>query len=131
MLISLMMLLQSQDPLWNYEWKNRVVLISSSDQDMLDSQLATFHIQQLEMTERDLVIISLLNGKVMVDGIPSEISPIEIKRAFVLGDSNFTLVLIGKDGREKLRSKSLVEPSDIFALIDQMPMRRHELRSKR
>ena len=40
----------------------------------------------------------------------------------------FTLILIGKDGFVKLRSKEVVTPKRIYALVDAMPMRKDEKR---
>ncbi|NJL13025.1 MAG: DUF4174 domain-containing protein [Microscillaceae bacterium] len=43
----------------------------------------------------------------------------------------FTLLLIGKDGGEKLRSPEALPPSQLFALIDAMPMRRREIENQK
>lgn len=39
----------------------------------------------------------------------------------------FSVVLIGKDGGEKLRQDSLLTARELFALVDAMPMRRAEM----
>lgn len=41
----------------------------------------------------------------------------------------FTLVLMGKDGTEKLRSDKPVTTRELFELIDSMPMRQAEMRA--
>ena len=43
---------------------------------------------------------------------------------------DFTVVLIGKDGTEKERFSEPVEPTLLFNLIDQMPMRRREMKEE-
>jgi hypothetical protein len=43
----------------------------------------------------------------------------------------FAVILMGKDGGIKLRRQSQTKLTDIFALIDAMPMRREEMRQKR
>ena len=43
---------------------------------------------------------------------------------------SFTLVLIGKDGTEKLRSEKPVLLKELFDLIDGMPMRQAEIKEK-
>ena len=43
----------------------------------------------------------------------------------------FEVVLVGKDGGEKLRSAVPIEPERLFETIDAMPMRRQEMRSQR
>ena len=42
----------------------------------------------------------------------------------------FAAVLVGKDGTVKHYSGEPVEPEDLYALIDQMPMRRREVRER-
>jgi Domain of unknown function (DUF4174) len=47
---------------------------------------------------------------------------------YQVSKSDFTLLLIGKDGFVKLRSKEVVKPERIYALVDAMPMRKDEMR---
>lgn len=68
------------------------------------------------MAERDLVVIIVEKET-------------EYKKYNVTPDQ-FTLLLIGKDGGEKFRSAKPVEIETIFRLIDSMPMRQAEMRSK-
>ncbi len=69
------------------------------------------------MAERDLVII-------IVEEEP------EYKR-YNVAPNQFALLLIGKDGGEKLRSDKLVKIETIFRLIDSMPMRQAEMGRKK
>jgi hypothetical protein len=41
--------------------------------------------------------------------------------------SNFTVVLVGKDGGEKMRETSPIALKTLFSTIDEMPMRRAEM----
>jgi hypothetical protein len=43
----------------------------------------------------------------------------------------FSVVLIGKDGGEKLRRSTPLSPDELFALVDAMPMRRAERRERK
>ena len=43
---------------------------------------------------------------------------------------NITVVLIGKDGGEKLRREKGATLGEIFGLIDTMPMSRREMQGK-
>lgn len=67
----------------------------------------------------------------------------DVRVVRVLGDSDaalraryrapmeaFTVILIGKDGGEKLRSGEPVTTGELFALIDTMPMRQQEMRRR-
>lgn len=51
--------------------------------------------------------------------------PASLRDAWDVPADAFCLILVGKDGGEKLRRDEPVELSEIFALIDSMPMRRH------
>ncbi|MEM1164222.1 MAG: DUF4174 domain-containing protein, partial [Pseudomonadota bacterium] len=41
--------------------------------------------------------------------------------------ADFTVILVGKDGGEKFRRNGLVDPDELNALIDTMPMRLQEM----
>jgi hypothetical protein len=49
---------------------------------------------------------------------------------FLSEDGNFEVVLIGLDGKVKLRQDQLLKRERLFKTIDSMPMRQHELRSR-
>jgi hypothetical protein len=57
-----------------------------------------------------------------------------IERDFIIetrfGPAAFSVVLIGKDGGEKLRQTTPLTPADLFALVDAMPMRQAEMRER-
>ena len=53
-----------------------------------------------------------------------------LRKQLRLMTSQFVVVLIGKDGGEKLRRTHRVDLGEIFALIDAMPMRRQEMRER-
>lgn len=44
--------------------------------------------------------------------------------------TDFTIILIGKDGGEKYRSNQLLQPSFLYGLIDAMPMRKNEIKNR-
>ena len=50
------------------------------------------------------------------------------RRRFHVGEGDFTVILIGKDGGEKLRSKTPVTMERLIKVIDAMPMRQKEAR---
>ena len=58
-----------------------------------------------------------------------------VERDFVVetkfGAQDFAIVLIGKDGGEKLRRTTLLPIAELFALVDAMPMRRAEMRERK
>jgi len=89
-----------------YRWKSRV-LLHFGEHTQLSAQT------QAAFKERDLVLLKAN-------------SP-ELRKAFKV-NSPFALILIGKDGGEKARWLTPVNPQIILNLIDSMPMRQSEIR---
>lgn len=89
-----------------HQWKHRVVLLKAPDasDSLYRDQLARFANQKAEMDERDMVVLSQFNS------------------------TEFQAVLIGKDGGRKREQAKPMNPDDLFALIDSMPMRQAEMR---
>jgi len=54
-----------------------------------------------------------------------------MRSQFDIRPGQFTVILIGKDGEEKLRSMGQVSMEELFSLIDAMPMRQSEIRERR
>ncbi len=102
-----------------YRWKNRLIILVSDTPNSakLNQQRQIFEQKQSQLEERDMI---LLNRQTQ--------SP-DLSR-FAL-DTHFEgVLLIGKDGGIKLQKPFFVEPQEIFDLVDSMPMRRAEMRSK-
>lgn len=115
-----------------YQWKNRVLLLKDTDlnSDWLSAQLKRLQLNQKELDDRDLLLF-LLNDNSVYDANQSltELQSVVIIKKYNLSDFK-GLVLIGKDGGIKLKEKFIVNPSTIFELIDEMPMRISELKDK-
>ncbi|MBW4517481.1 MAG: DUF4174 domain-containing protein [Timaviella obliquedivisa GSE-PSE-MK23-08B] len=47
-----------------------------------------------------------------------------------MAPGKFTVILVGKDGTEKQRSQTPIDPATIFRTIDAMPMRQQEMRDR-
>lgn len=101
-------------------WKNRVLLIyaPAGSERQLALQEQSLRTHEAELKERDVAQIILRE--------PAE----DRKTAdrFKLAEAGFTVLLIGKDGGEKLRSHDVVSPAMLCDLIDSMPMRQQEMR---
>lgn len=99
--------------------KRQLLLFTQNrDTGLAEKQLAIWKEAQAEMEERDLTITvitgnDLLYKKYKVDSL-----------------TEFTVILLGKDGGEKLRTQNLLTTNKLFALIDAMPMRRQEMQKK-
>lgn len=53
------------------------------------------------------------------------------RREYGVAAGGFEALLVGRDGGVKLRSSRPIVSSELFARIDEMPMRRRELREMR
>ncbi|WP_161889856.1 DUF4174 domain-containing protein [Pontibacter russatus] len=117
-----------------YKWKKRPLLLfspSGSNPDYL-RQKENIQADAPGLRERDMVVVVELVGpdKVYIDGALQRRRRSQTLRArFRVPPESFTVLLIGKDGTEKSRNTSPVGLDKIFGRIDQMPMRRQEMRS--
>lgn len=118
----------SAQELTEFKWKKRILLIMDVNNDLpaRNTQISKFVIRHDEMEERDLVLFVCTGKEVLdKDGLKTDINPDKISYGEFQG-----VILIGKDGGVKLRKKFIVEPKEIFDLIDQMPMRRSEMKNR-
>ena len=119
-------------------WNERVVIIYApkGSEKQLGRQEALLRLHNVELTERDitqLVVRTPAESSAAADqlrggGTPAENA--EIVKRFKLSGAGFTVLLIGKDGGEKLRSHEIVSPETLCQLIDSMPMRQEEMREE-
>lgn len=121
------------EPLKKHLWKDRVVLLfSESDAcPSLQLQRALLTEETEEVTDRDLVVYQVLPNTVL--GPDRQPLPKADQSWFCTtylkeGLDGFTFLLIGKDGTVKLEKNEPVAMSQLFGLIDGMPMRRAEMR---
>lgn len=122
----------SQD-LEEHRWKDRLILIlaDSYKNSGLTKQLREFSTKTDALQERKLILYRILpasyqKGIKKSDAIKNNTL---FKRYNSLNE-DFKIILIGLDGGIKLESNKVISSSQIFDQIDQMPMRRHELRTK-
>ena len=117
-----------------FQWKNRIILVfaPSSNSDVYKRQMQEFEGQEHGILDRDLIILELFEDGESRWGnksLSERVAP-RMRRQFEVGEGEFVLILIGKDGTVKLRSNHPVAASKIFDLIDSMPMRQEEMRRK-
>ncbi len=110
------------DPLKDYLWTNRIIISFSNTASNTERHLL---IQQIEAEKceyrlRDLVHIDLIKGSGDYE---------RLRHKFSIADHpEFKLLLIGKDGKEKLSTNS-GDLKAIFSVVDSMPMRKKEMHS--
>ena len=103
----------------DYRWKNRVLLIfGDPTTDKFQAQKTILAGNPEGLEDRDMVILEPPQTNTLAE-------------RYKVDPKNFTVILVGKDGGEKLRQEEPVTLDQLFGLIDQMPMRRREMRDQR
>ena len=134
-LLPLMTMAQSNDIVQQHQWKQRVLLIFSPDafDSLYQQQLAEYQQQKVGLEERDLVMYKILDDKIIAPtGKEYDRSVAQVLRdQYQVSGKGLTVVLVGKDGGEKLTEQGLLSTDKLFATIDKMPMRQQEMRRQR
>lgn len=109
------------NPLAEYLWKSRVLVIAAPDADdpRLAAQRQALASARAGTAERDLVAVEAVGG---------DPRAVAIRTALGLPADGFRAVLVGKDGGAKLSADEPIPPQRLFSTIDAMPMRRDEMR---
>ena len=118
----------------SFKWKNRLLfLFASSEEDQTYHTLKEeINRQDREIRDRDLLISQIFEkgesrlGKERL----SSGQVLSLRKHLSVPSGQFMIILIGKDGGEKLRQDRVVELKEIFKIIDAMPMRQQEMRKK-
>ena|SRR5579875_2756631 len=106
-----------------------LIFASKPDDPQLEIQLRTLNEHAPEAAERDITVIALpYNNPSPTAAIMSSSEAEAARRRFKVAPADFAVVLIGKDGGEKLRSTHPVPFSRLRDTIDSMPMRQEEMR---
>lgn len=118
------------DALGDYRWEQRPLLVfapTGSDPRLVE-MLRRIEATRCDFASRDMVLGQLVTeGTSTLDG--HVIGPDESRQLanqYAIGDDAFSVLLIGKDGGEKLRVNAVPDLQAIYAVIDGMPMRSRE-----
>lgn len=116
-----------------YHWKKRLLLVFSpgADDPELKRQEIELSAHRAGVTERDLVVFRVVADEpVTRDGMRDDwVANVAMRETFEVPTGTFAAVLIGKDGGTKLRRTRAITMTELFSLIDSMPMRRDEMRA--
>ncbi|MET1413303.1 DUF4174 domain-containing protein [Roseibium sp. HPY-6] len=115
----------------SWAWKYRVLLVfATHDEDpSLLSQRQQLMGMRPELDDRHMSVIEIIGDKARsVSGADLGLSGSELKAFVRKNDARFEVLLLGKDTGIKLRSPAPLAATDIFSLIDTMPMRQHEMK---
>jgi hypothetical protein len=112
-----------------------LIFAPDSGDALLTHQLAELAGHAAELNERNiLVVINIADRQQLqtteLQTFPAtQLGPDESRKLrdrFKVSDGSFAVVLVGKDGGEKMRSQKLVTVENLNHRIDAMPMRRAE-----
>lgn len=95
----------------------RKLLLFGKSQADLQIQLNLLAQDSAGMAERDL-IVTIVEDEYL-------------KKNYRVLTNHFTVILVGKDGGEKLRATKSLQPEQIFKAIDSMPMRQAEMKVRK
>ncbi len=131
MILNLLIIPQN-DPLKKYQWKNRVLLVFTPDYEDArfknQQEIITDNTNAIE--ERDLIVKIISLKSDLEEKQFSKAEVLQLRENFSIGNSDYTVILIGKDGTVKLRINDVVQANQLFSLIDSMPMRKEEMKNR-
>lgn len=133
LVISTITMTASANPLSAYRWNARPLLVFAPEE-------ADTHLQAMRralaqrrcgLADRDMVIVEVLGqSSGGAGGQPIDArAAAALRREFDVAERAFSVILVGKDGGEKLRASEPPALDEVFTLIDGMPMRRREMRA--
>ena len=136
-------LAQDAPSLASLQDKNRVLLIFAPSDQTPDFQrqfdLLAKH--PYDLRDRDLIllpVVTIAHPPVTPDTlrvshppVASEAQQLALRHRFHIAPNQFTVILIGKDGGEKLRQHTPIPIDKLNATIDAMPMRQDEMRQQK
>lgn len=115
-----------------HQWQHRVILVfaDSKENEQYQKQLKEFSGHEAGFQDRDLITLHLFSdGNSFVAGQDiSRQETINLQEQFNVESSRFSVILLGKDGAEKLREEELLLTDKLFNVIDAMPMRQREMK---
>lgn len=118
-------------PLRAYAWKYRPLLVfaPSARHAALKQQRVIIATHASGFKDRDVVVIEIVADQVRSTfGPKPRASASALRDRYGINENVFRVVLVGKDGGQKLMQKEAASAPALFGLIDAMPMRRQEMR---
>jgi len=113
-----------------YAWGNRPVLLFAPQADTPDfqRQREILGADPAGLADRDIVVIAVAGHRVSVSpGSNPALTGAGLRAAYDVPAEGFSVLLVGKDTGVKLRRRSPVSLTELFATIDAMPMRQREM----
>ncbi|WP_211910902.1 DUF4174 domain-containing protein [Tardiphaga alba] len=111
----------SADPLSALRWKSRVLVLVAQNPGDAELRTQRAYLEQASsgMFERNVVLMEAVGDSERAR---------ELRKRLATDVSDFRVMLVGKDGNTAFASDAPLAARDIFGRIDQMPMRKEEIR---
>jgi hypothetical protein len=120
------------ETLEDYKGENRLLIVFAPQiiDDRYDRQMQDMLANRVEVRERDLKTVEVIGVEpVRVDALTEpDIDAVDLRERFDVGEDQFKVLLVGKDGTVKMTADEPVPASRLFEKIDAMPMRQREMR---
>lgn len=121
----------------NHKWKSRILIVKtlSSNSKKHNDQLKEFNNSDKEFKERKLVLYIINQDKFSLTNYTDSTLNYSGKVTKSLAENilteseDFEIILIGLDGRIKLKQNEILLKDNLFSLIDSMPMRKNEMKN--
>lgn len=116
-----------------YQWKRRLLLVFAPVKPHPNLVVQRQRLKEAAdgLKEREITVIEVVQDTVFIGGTPSiEFNAKQLRKEYGVSIVEFTAVLIGKDGEEKLRRTEAVTVDELFETVDAMPMRQQEMRQR-
>ncbi|MCW8850661.1 MAG: DUF4174 domain-containing protein [Melioribacteraceae bacterium] len=113
-----------------HKWENRLVIIFTQDSNdsLYQKQLKELTNSKEDLLERRILVYHILPDIYKI-GLNTE-NEWKDHTNFKVKDIPFEISLIGLDGGLKLSQTEILTAEKLFGIIDQMPMRRIEIKNK-
>ncbi len=117
-----------------YLWEKRVVLIFAPNikHQFLLKQTALLDKEKAGVLERDIVVLSFVYDQFVRvnNAVKPHLATRPFYQYFRVEPNEYSVILFGKDGTEKLRQNTPLSINKLFSVIDAMPMRQEEIKLK-
>ena len=115
----------------DYLWQRRPLLVFAPTENdpRLVETVRRIEASRCDFADRDMVLgLIVTDGASTLDGHVVDAEQAQrLMTQYGIGANSFSVVLIGKDGGEKLRVNDVPDLQAIYAVIDGMPMRVREM----
>lgn len=113
------------------QFRPLLIFAPRPDDPRLEIQIRTLQEHAAEAQDRDLAVIALPYGSPSPSRLQLTSADAEAaRRRFGIAPGDFAVILLGKDGGEKLRSGKSLSMERLEETIDAMPMRQDEMKAK-